>query len=529
MKRRLIVALSLILSTGAIYAQGEMDAYRFSQNELRGTARSVAMGGAFGALGGDISGVAINPAGIGIYKSSEIVTTLNFQNTKVKNNNPYGDSFNKSKFKFEFDNLAFVTTFDLDSDVAPRFNVGFSYNKLKSFDRQYQTNGYKAPSSLSDYMAYRADGYTPSQLTSGNRWGCDWLAVQGYNAYLIEHLGNEYYGSNMIAYDLNNDLYVKEKGSISSYDFNFGTTFADMFSVGMTVSVTDIDYRMYSSYIEDFYVGSVKPEDFFEQINHMKTEGSGWQLGLGMIFKPINELRIGAAYHSPTWYKMTDYYISDINHDLVGIAGMPAGYQSDYFKSDEGVYDYKLYTPDRWTFSVAGVIGTMAIISLDYELTNYKNMKLKDRGNYRSIAESGTNEFIKQDFKAASTIRAGIEIKPIPQMSFRAGYAFMESPLKKEFRNNEKEVMVAAPIAHYTLDGHTHHYTWGLGYRFSKNFYTDVAFVYKTQNAQLHNMPTTTNPRISDGKDGYGNFIYGDRTDMKIETMQGLLTLGFRF
>lgn len=32
------------------------------------------MGGAFGALGGDISGIAINPAGIGVYQKSEIVT-----------------------------------------------------------------------------------------------------------------------------------------------------------------------------------------------------------------------------------------------------------------------------------------------------------------------------------------------------------------------------------------------------------------------------------------------------------------------
>lgn len=532
MKRKLIFALSFVLTLGTLSAQGEMDVYRFSRNDLTGTARSVAMGGAFGALGGDISGIAINPAGIGVYKSSEIVTTMNFQNTKVKNTNFYGDKFDESKFKFRFDNLAFVTTLPLNSDIAPLINLGFSYNKLKSFDRRYRTAASSAPSSLSDYMAYRAQGYSSTDLESSNNnypWYNDWLAVQGYNSYLINDLGSGLYGSSTIAYDVDNDLYVREKGSVNSYDFNIGTTFADMLSVGFTLSVTDIDYRMYSSYIEDFYETSspFANKGFFEQVNHMKTEGTGWQIGLGLLFKPIDEFRIGVAYHSPTWYDMTDYYISDINHDLTNIAGMPSGYRAGTFYSDEGVYDYKMYTPDRWTFSAAGVIGNMAIISLDYELTNYKNMKLKDRhwGDY-SISDSGTKEYIKEDFQAASTVRVGVELKPLPQFSIRAGYAFMQSPLKKEFRNNEREVMVAGPATHFTLDSHVNNYTYGLGYRFSRNFYTDIAFVYKTQNSYLYNMPTTVS---SGGVDGYGNYIEGDKTKMKTETFQGLLTLGYKF
>lgn len=536
MKRIYLSILALISSVGVIYAQGEMDVYKMSQRELTGTARSVGMGGAFGALGGDISGIAINPAGIGIYSSSEIVTTLNFQNTKVENE--FGaNKFDESKFKFRFDNLAFVTGIDLNSDIVPRLNVGFSYNKLKSFDRKYRAVGSGA--SLTDYMASRATkgGYTAGDLESQYQWDYDWLAVQGYNSYLIDPIssGSNRFVSNTLSntpgYSLeaDNDLFVREKGSVNSYDFNIGATISEILSVGLTLSVTDIDYKMYSSYIENFYnPNSTTWRGEFEQINNLKTEGTGFQVGVGLIFKPINELRFGVAYHSPTWYDMTDHYTSDIYHDLGSLVGdshfdIPNDYKKGTFTSPLGVYDYKMTTPDRWTFSAAGIIGNMAIISVDYELSDYRNMRLKDyTWDGYDIEMANPKQYIKEDFKAASTVRVGAEIKPIPQFSIRAGYSFQESPLEKSFRKDEKEVMVMGPTAHYVLDGHINNYSYGLGYRFTKSFYTDIAFTYKTQNSYLYNVP-------SGSEDGAGNVIIGSQNKMKTTAFQGLLTFGYKF
>ena len=123
MKKLSLLMLAVAFSVGMVYAQNEMDAYRFSKNDLTGTARSVAMGGAFGALGGDISGIAINPAGIGVYQKSEIVTTMNFQNTKSQGQLNIGKQ-NENKFTFAFDNLAFVGTFPLYDDVVPFLITG---------------------------------------------------------------------------------------------------------------------------------------------------------------------------------------------------------------------------------------------------------------------------------------------------------------------------------------------------------------------------------------------------------------------
>lgn len=533
MKRILLFTSVFIISVGVARAQGEMDAYKMSSSELTGTARSVAMGGAFGALGGDISGIAVNPAGIGVYKSSEAVTTLNFQNTGIENTDAILGKFKKNKFKVDFNNLAFVSTIALNSDEVPLLNVGFSYNRIKSFDRKYRTIGADMNNSITDFMAYKANRgkYTEAELEdskSNYPWDYDWLAVQGYNSYLLlkEEGRTDYKSRIPKSYETGTDLYVREKGSISSYDFNIGTTISDMLSIGLTLSVTDVDYKIYSSYIEDYYDRNNEGKWVagLEQANHIKTDGTGWQVGVGLIFKPIHEIRIGAAYHSPTWYDMTDHYISDIFHDLKNIPGMPASYNNrEPVESPEGEYDYKMHTPDRWTFSVAGVIGSTAIISVDYELTNYKNMRLKDtRWGYSDIANSGTNDFIKQDFRMASTIRAGIEFKPTQQFSIRAGYAFMQSPLQKDFKANRREVVTVGTTTHYVLDGHTYHYTYGLGYRFTKNFYTDLAFVYKTQKSDLYNLPTIYNEN--------GELVLeGDKTEMKTKTFQGLLTFGVRF
>ena len=147
--------------------------------------------------------------------------------------------------------------------------------------------------------------------------------------------------------DADNNIFVREKGSISSYDFNVGTTISDMLSIGLTLSVTDIDYKMYSLYTENFYNQNSKNwRASFNQITHLKTEGTGFQVGLGLIFKPIKEFRLGISYHSPTWYDMNDYYTSDIHHNLKSLVGksgfdIPEDYKrvKDPFKSNEGIYD----------------------------------------------------------------------------------------------------------------------------------------------------------------------------------------------
>lgn len=539
MKRKIVLASALSLLFTFAQAQGEMDAIKLSQNDLTGTARSVAMGGAFGALGGDISGIAINPAGIGVYKSSEIVTTLNFQNVNTETELNRGKIDDK-KFKFNFDNFAFVTSLPLYNDDVPTFNVGFSYNRLKNFDRQYKMSGDNVQS-LSNYMAYRTNNLNPRVTNPNSEFelygsdydafydsNYDWMSIIGYNGLQIlspdNGSGNNtvtgVYNPSITGTQINGDLFVREKGSIGSYDFNFGTTISDIVSIGATLSVTDINYHRYTNYEETYpaFTGNG-----FRLDNELKTEGSGFQAKVGVIVKPIQELRFGVSYHSPTWYNMTDYFGVSMDYNYSQIFGNE-DYQGNFDSGYDHYYDYKLRTPDKWTFSLAGVIGQTAIISADYEYTNYKNnMKLFDRDNNAlGSVDNDPNRFIKEDFRGASTLRVGAEIRITPQFSGRIGYAWMQSPLETSFKNNEQEVMTVGSDAHYVLDGDVNHFTYGLGYRFSRNFYTDLAFVIKSQKSDLYT--------FSNAHDEARNVNIGsDKVEMKTNTFQGILTFGYKF
>ncbi|SBV93430.1 outer membrane protein transport protein [uncultured Dysgonomonas sp.] len=526
MKHVSLLLLTTALTFGAAQAQNEMDAYRYSKNDLTGTARSVSMGGAFGALGGDISGVSINPAGIGVYQTSEIVTTLNFQNSKVQTEMNAG-KVDESKFKVNFDNLAFVSVFPIfDNDVVRSINIGFSYNRLKNFDRKYKAVGKNLSYAMGDYMADRSNnnGVSSQNLDlfdSNNSFrdiwrNQDWLSVLGYNSGMIHEDAQGYYPASdgLVA---NNDLFVEEKGSISTYDFNVGTTFSDIVSVGATLSLTDINYRLYSSYIEDY----MENNSFWggqEIQNWMRTDGTGWQVTAGVIVKPIQELRIGVAYHSPTWYNMTDYFAANLDSKFRDGTGASIGSFSEPNSNsgEDAIFDYKMRTPDKWTLSLASVIGGKAIISADYELTNYaNNMKLfDDRGNALTTGTGDPNAYIKNDFRNASTIRVGAEYRITDQFSARVGYSWMQSPFKNEvidFPGDHEVVTDSRAATQYVLDGTTNYFTYGMGYRFSRHFYTDIAFVMKSQ------------------KDDLYAFTGADKTTFKTNNFQGLLTLGYRF
>ncbi len=526
MKRNIFLIALIAASSVALYGQNELDVYKLSRNDLTGTARSVAMGGAFGALGGDLSGVAINPAGIGVYKSSEFVTTLNFQNANTKSSFPNGLDMKDNKFKFSFNNLGYIASMPIDNPDVPRINFSFAYNRLKNFDTKYRMGGGSQSFSLTDYIAEKSYGVSRSDLSNSvtsdgfnPSSGTPWLSALGWNSYLINYKGLDGNGNPEYSSLLSTGsqvspwLDVEEKGAIDKYDFTVGTTIGDKLSIGLTLSVTDISYTMYSNYEEDF-----NENNYYYLENYLKTEGSGFQFNLGLIYKPINAVRFGLSYQSPTWYSMTDHYSAALTDQLDDYVTDP-NYVAGTTSTGLAYVDYNMRTPDKWTFSVAGVIGQIAILSADYELTNYKNMKLSDDND--PDWTSSQKQYISEDFKAASTLRLGAEIRFTPQFSGRVGYMWQQTPLEADFKNGLKEVATGGTLTNFTLEGDANYITYGLGYRFSKSFYTDVAFVMKSQKADVY---------------PFSNLFFADGTDLgvipaklKTNTFSGLLTFGFRF
>lgn len=558
-----LCASALLLGSGSIFAQGEMDAYKFSQYDLNGTARYLSMGGAFGALGGDISAMRTNPAGLAIYRSSEIVTTVSLSSIKTKTD-WLGIGMDDKKTRFNFDNIAYVGYFPTGNDEGIiGWNVGFSYNRVKNFNRQYRMGRGAGGNSLSDYLAGYAnlgiDPTTGKGLTGNDLWEAeggsynpylsqDWLPTLAYNAGLIDtnnkNQAGTFYSTFGYFDDQHNwqpleiqsaDMFVSEKGAIDKYDFSFATNISNRFFIGATVSVTDIDYSTSSIYDENFgyFNAEAEKDNFRDQLywdNYASMNGTGYSFNLGVIARPTDFLRLGIAYNSPTWYKMTTYYSAE--------AG---AFVYDYFKDKQNPVapnnpdmdwetntptdfytEYKLRTPDKWIFSAAAILGQNALISVDYELTNYKSMHLQDRDGYD---QEGDNELIKRDFRTSGMLKVGAEYKVTPQFAIRVGGAWQNSPNQDHMKYSETgsvvEVLPVGTRTAYTVDHHINYYTVGLGYRFTPNFYVDLACVYRMQKEEVYPFPHL----ISDGN----VLVESIPATLKTNTTKVALTLGYKF
>lgn len=533
MNKRLISAFVATLPLLAI-GQTAFDAYQMSRYDLRGTARFMSMGGAFGALGGDLSTLNQNPGGIGVYRKSEIGFTLDIemQSTSAKSTL---DNMTQNKTKALVNNFGYVGSAYTGNDIMPIFNWGFSYNRAASFNRRYKgtvdMNG-----SLSNYIAgyTTADGWTGDHLSNSdeNFWDrnhAPWLSILAYNSFMINPVSgtNQYNGlwQDGKTYGVA-DFDVEEQGYVDEYEINLGGNISNTVYWGIGLGISDIDYKQYV-YYEEYLNNALLPivdndgqvvagqptatpnDVGFGLDSRKHISGTGFNFKAGVIVRPINELRLGFAIHTPTYYNLTQ------NND--GIVDYGYGYSDGVLKpgyvgSPIESYDWKLRTPWRMIVSAATVIGSNAIISVDYEYRPYQNMTTKfgDGDNVTDV-----NGDIKNYYKAANIIRLGAEYRLSKNLSIRAGYAYESNPTGTEVKNDNLTVFTSGPYdtgttPSYTLDNSTQYITCGVGYHY-KNFYADAAYVHKSRKSEFHpytgDNGYTANPFTADIKDNFNNIV----------------------
>ncbi|MBQ9076544.1 MAG: outer membrane protein transport protein [Muribaculaceae bacterium] len=469
-------------------SQSAMDAFSLSQSDLRGTARFMSMAGAFGALGGDLSTLNQNPGGIGVYRSSEIGFTfdINMQSTESE---AMGVKKSSDQTKVYCNNFGYVGTVNLNSDIMPTFSWGATYARTASFDRIYRGHVPSLSTSMSNYVANFTNGWAPGELDnySTDRYyenpyqdsGAPWLSILSYNSYLINSIG----GTSMYSGLFGNGTYgdalfnIREKGYVDEYSLNFGGNIMNTVYWGIGFGITDLDYSIEALYDEQLCdIPSEIPDEYYDGHYELKNEtritGSGFNFKAGLIFKPVNELRLGFAIHTPTYYDLQQETWGMINYDY----SVGDFYGTEY--TDNGYisyYDSKLKTPWRLIASAAGVIGSKGILSFDYEYDAYSDMSVQDEyGDTYTDIEGD----IKNYYQASHTIRLGGEYRVTPQFSIRAGYSYKTSPVKNEAADNEEYIYTVGTNPAYNFENTTQHITAGLGYRY-KGFYVDMAYVYK--------------------------------------------------
>ncbi len=541
-----VSAVSMIAS-----AQSAFDAYSVSQTDLKGTARFMSMAGAFGALGGDLSVLNQNPGGIGVYRSSDLGLTFDW-NVQRTSTGEGADLYKTKNTNFNFNNIGYVGTIRTGSADVPNVNWGFTYNKSASFKRHYVGTMSSIQNSLTNFVAGQtnaglwttddlgavqggmdnngnyANGYNPYQESNA-----PWMSILAYNSYLINpnSSGDSFDGLFRDGTTGRGEFEVEESGQVNEFNLSLGGNFRDMLYWGASLGIIDLKYDLYSYYGESLYNANVPYIDAgnnervgtgsadWGMENYLRMRGTGINFKLGFILKPVNEFRIGLAFHTPTFYSMRSEYNANTSYYYTANGVGQGAQQIDgTAETDEGYVgttEFNMQTPWKFMASVAGVIGGRGILSFDYERDFYPSMRVS-YGGREDMAVTGD---IKQYYKASDILRVGGEFKVTPQFSVRAGYSYQSSPYTTEIRNDKLNVVTAGTTLAYTLDNDIQYITAGVGYRY-KAFYIDMAYVHKNRSSEYYAFSPDVNNGVT---------VQSNKSKLTDSNNEIALTLGFKF
>lgn len=515
-----ILAIALAATTLSATSQVAIDAYRMSPTQLRGTARFVGMGGAFTSLGADLSCINQNPAGLGLYRHSEIGLTFDVSIASSKATSG-ATSVSSDKTRFNFDNIGYVGAFKLNSGMK-YFQWGLSYSRVAQFDRRTRGTIGNIGNSLSNYVASYTNGTPANALltgtgnnhynpyydeyydeATGQSFYPDWLSTLAYASYMINTDGNEttYAGLFDRNYGTSGTAYfdTRERGYQDEYSIDFAGNVQDIVYWGLGVGIVDMSYTRESYYREQLANAAVYdregdgivPGDADADIySRGQTSGSGANLKFGLIIQPMDMLRIGAAIHTPTWMNLSHTGYGDTSYSY----GPYSTGSRPYLNGDDTTpyYDYntRLDQPWRYMIGASVVLGGQAIISADYEHVAYPDMKLRVHeydlwggDSYSSNAEA--EQDVKNYFKGANIVRLGIEYRPLSSLSLRAGFNWQGSSVKPGVSNGGTEIFTSGTDTSYEFYGSTKGCSLGIGYRF-KSWYIDATWQYTHVGGTYH-------------------------------------------
>ena len=455
-----------------LYAQDISDALRFSQSEIQGTARFRALSGAFGALGGDMSAVSLNPAGSAVFSQSQ--ASFSVSNIYIKNNTSYFNGFgnsNESVFDINQGGAAFVFA-NTNNSPWRKFTLSIAYDKTNNHEDNWFAFGNNTnddgqfSNSIASYFYDFADGKRLDEISAlpgeslsrayqdiGEIYGfAHQQAFLGFESFILEpddinDDANTLYTSNVSPGNFSHDYSYAATGYNGKVTFNFATQYEDNLYLGLNLNTHFIDYqRTTLLFEENSNAGSLV--DYIEFENNLSTRGNGFSFQLGGIMKLSPEFRVGLTYDSPTWYTIeeeaTQYLATD------GINGF-----TDIFPDVVNIYpQYRLKTPSKITGSLAYVFSKQGLISFDYSKKDFSKTEFRPTND---AFYADQNNIMSNVFTDAATYRVGGEYK-VKQWSFRGGYRFEESP----YLNG----VTVGDLTGYSL---------GLGYNFG-NTKLDITF-----------------------------------------------------
>lgn len=470
----------------SVDAQEPADALRYSWLTTGGTARQQSIGGAMGSLGGDISATFVNPAGLGFYKTGDFVISPGYNSLNNKatylgrteqdsRNNFFlgttgivlggGESNRKKKYDGSAFSIAINRSANFSSNLLYRgLNNQSSYSQ--KFLEEIQNNNDRDANSVAQNYPFGTS-----------------LA---FNTYWIDTIGGGSSGNYQfqtrapISTGLIQENSMTTKGGITELALGFAANSNDKFYFGGSLGIPFLRYERESSFSEADATTNTNNKFDFATINeNLTTKGTGVNLKLGVIFKPVEYVRLGLSVHSPTFFSMSDTYNATIITDTEGYQGR-LNQSSGELTNGDAEFRYWYFTPYRVMISGSYVLREIedvrkqkGFLTADIEYVNYKASSFTtdpEGDNSSSTKEylKSLNNAIDQSYKGTFNVKVGGELKFTTVMA-RLGAAYYGNPYK-DLGRGEK--------------GNRFQLTGGLGYR-NKGMFIDIAYVH-TMGKDVH-------------------------------------------
>lgn len=474
------VAAALVCTTAQVSAQTHDDLFRFSEyNWSYGTARSAAMGGAFSSLGADLSAPMLNPAGLGMYRRSEIGLSLGYTSLKSKtehmedgNNGTFTNSDVRDRVGLR--NLGAAFNVYNGSGSVTSVTLGLTYNRLIDHNSKFNVGSRSGVSMTAMYTSLMNEYYHGNPLNGGVERQLDarnlthiWMPMLSWKAGVMDYLGDRFVLDNIEGNNVfvESNQHVQTKGNTGQFDVALGMNFMNKLYFGMGFGFQDISYKEQNRYGENILNNQVEDYyrlDHFDYYEYLKQSGSAWNFKFGAIYRPVEALRISAALHTPTYIDIKETYGGEVSTQFKDKSkNGHSGYYS--FTSQ-----YHIRTPMRLILGTSYTFFNTAILSIDYERIWYNWMRMYD--DDWNCENGNATEQVKAFYRATNNVRVGLETMFAPNWFGRVGFAYYDSP-------HRKPRLITDVNDWKKYDGTKMNYSAGLGYR-NGNWGVDLAYVY---------------------------------------------------
>ena len=441
MKTHLISFFISFVSLLTLPAQNLDLVHVITHENISGNARFESMSGAFGALGGNLSAIHINPAASAVFNTYQLGLSTSIQST-TNNTTYFGTSTPTENLNGGINQIGGVLILkNNNSDMAwKKIAFGFNAQMQNSYNNVIQISGTNSDNGLDTYfLDYAAgkdglvfgldDGETVRGIYQffgeSASYGFEYQqAFLGYQGYIFDYLEDEnLFISNVIYSSVQHNHKIQTSGDKWDMAFTISGQYNDWLYLGANMNISGIEYRQISSTTESGYESDSPIREIYFQ-NDLYTYGGGFSLQFGAIATPNKNVRLGASYKSPTWYSLKDEFSQFLETQSNDADGNSFNDVIDLTNTVNVYEDYTIKTPSELRGSLAYIFGTRGLISFDYTLKNYQNTHIGPNDNDVFIA---LNDQIDQSWTSVSSYRIGGEYRQ-GGVSLRAGYHIEESP-----------------------------------------------------------------------------------------------------